>query len=85
MFKKLVFYLFGFAFLSNTVLANSIDRGFLAYNRSDYISAISYCISLAQSGNVADQFNLGILHYHNSVEIFDVYEGLNWRSKRCKQ
>jgi len=78
MFKKLVFYLFGFAFLSNTVLANTIDRGLLAYNRGEHSSAISYWLPLAQSGNVTAQFNLWILHYHNSGEIFDVDERLNW-------
>lgn len=71
--------------LSSILMATPFEDGIKAFDNKDYASAIKIWQPLADKGNTAAQYNLGIL-YENGYGVHrDDTEALKWYQKAAEQ
>ena len=65
-------------FLHTDPALADFDDGAAAYTRGDYATALQEWQPLAEEGNVAAQFNLGLMHYNGKGLAQDFVEAATW-------
>ena len=63
MFKHLTVILAFLMTLSSPVAGTGFPEGLAAYNAGDYATALQEWTPLAEAGDVAAQYNLGLMYY----------------------
>ena len=62
MFKHLTVILAFLMTLSSSVMAQDFQKGLAAYNAGDYATALQEWTPLAEAGDIATQYNLGLMY-----------------------
>ena len=71
--------------LSVPVATADLERGFAAYNRGDYATALKEWRPLAIAGDAGAQFNLGHMHREGKGTIQDYRQAFKWYKKAAEQ
>ena len=71
--------------LSSPVAAQDFDKGLAAYEAGDYGAAVKEWKPLAEQGNVAAQYNLGIMYSNGQGVIQDYKEAVKWYKLAAEQ
>lgn len=71
--------------LSTMLLASSFEDGLKAFDKKDYVNAIKIWEPLAATGNMAAQYNLGILYENGYGVKQNDSEAFEWYLKAAKQ
>ncbi len=61
------------------------DKGFEAYTKGDYATALREWQHTAKQGNVIAQYNLGIMYAHGLGVSQDYHEAIKWYDLSAKQ
>ena len=73
------------AFGAGAALAQDFQKGFAAYNASDYATAMQEWRPLAEQGNLTAQYNLGLLYDNGWGVLQDYAEAVKWYRLAAEQ
>lgn len=91
MFKKLIIINFSIListaslFFSNTVLATSVDNVMSTYNQGDFANAFKLAKPLAESGDSAAQYLIGVMYVNGEGVTQDYKQAYSWLIKSAEQ
>ncbi len=71
--------------LATPVVAGEFDDAAVAYSKGDYATALRLYRPLADQGNAAAQFSLGLMHYRGNGMPQDYAEAVKWYRKAADQ
>ena len=85
MFKHLTVILAFLMTLSSSVMAQDFQKGLAAYNAGDYATTLQEWTPLAEAGDVAAQYNLGLMYYYGQGVPQDYAEAVKWYRLAAEQ
>ena len=85
MFKHLTVILAFLMTLSSPVVAQDFQKGFAAYNAGDYATALQEWTPLAEAGDIATQYNLGVMYGNGQGVVQDDKEAVKWYRLSAEQ
>ncbi len=71
--------------LAGAAVAGPWEDGVAAYNRGDFAAAVALMLPLAESGDAAAQFNLGVAYANGRGTAQDYRESLRWFRRAAEQ
>ena len=85
MFKHLTVILAFLMTLSSSVMAQDFQKGLAAYNAGDYATTLQEWTPLAEAGDEAAQYNLGIMNFNGQGVPQDYKEAVKWYRLAAEQ
>ena len=83
--KKLLLILVLAVMGGNVATAGDFDAAAKAYQKRDYVTAITLFFSLADKGHATAQFNLGVMHENGTGVIQDFKKSVGWYRMAAEQ
>ena len=69
----------------NVATAGDFDAAAKAYQKRDYVTAITLFFSLADKGHATAQFNLGVMHENGTGVVQDFKKSVGWYRMAAEQ
>lgn len=83
---KFIFWISILSFLfSNMALATPFDNAMNAYNQGDFVNAIQVAKPIAESGDSAAQYLLGVMYLNGEGVVKDYKQAYIWLKKSAEQ
>jgi TPR repeat protein len=83
--KKLLLILVLAVMFSSVARAGDYDDGAKAYQKRDYVTALTLFFPLADQGHATAQFNLGVMHENGIGVIKDFKKSVGWYRLAAEQ
>ena len=83
--KKLLLILVLAVMGGNVATAGDFDAAAKAYQKRDYVTAITLFFSLADKGHATAQFNLGVMHENGTGVVQDFKKSVGWYRMAAEQ
>ncbi|MDC0575079.1 sel1 repeat family protein [Nitrosomonadaceae bacterium] len=83
--KKLLLILVLAIMGSSVARAGDFDTAAKAYQKRDYVTAITLFFSLADKGHATAQFNLGVMHENGTGVVQDFKKSVGWYRMAAEQ
>ena len=83
--KKLLLILVLAVICSNVARASDFDVAAKAYQKRDYVTALTLFFSLADQGNATAQFNLCVMHENVTGVVQDFKKSVGWYRMAAEQ
>jgi uncharacterized protein len=83
--RRLASFFIAVCMLANAAQADSLDDAVGALERSDYATALEVLQPLAEGGNAAAQYHLGLMYYKGHGVPPDIVEGVKWIRAAAEQ
>ena len=83
--KKLLLILVLAVMCGSVARAGDFDAAAKAYQKRDYVTAITLFFSLADKGHATAQFNLGVMHENGTGVIQDFKKSVGWYRMAAEQ
>mgnify|MGYP003998248231 FL=1 len=83
--KKLLLILVLAVMCGSVARAGDFDAAAKAYQKRDYVTAITLFFSLADKGHATAQFNLGVMHENGTGVVQDFKKSVGWYRMAAEQ
>ena len=83
--KKLLLILVLTVICSSVARAGDFDDGAKAYQKGDYVTALTLFFTLAEQGHATAQFNLGVMYENGIGVIKDFKKSVGWYRMAAEQ
>ena len=83
--KKLLLILVLTVICSSVARAGDFDDGVKAYQKHDYVTALTLFFTLAEKGHATAQFNLGVMYENGIGVIKDFKKSVGWYRMAAEQ
>ena len=83
--KKLLLILVLTVICSSVARAGDFDDGVMAYQKRDYVTALTLFFTLAEQGHATAQFNLGVMYENGIGVIKDFKKAVGWYRMAAEQ